>query len=164
MSHILPTAPLLAAALLIGVGSGTLPEAMAEEEDELLAVSPDELPKIWRRVRGYDITDTTIASRWRAGCVAISFIVERNGEPGAVEVLRAWPDSGFGDAVIRMVRTWRFEPTELNAGRMPAYTVMNIVLSRPGERSRLGSRLPDTIDEASIAAHCAVEAIEIGSG
>lgn len=153
---------LLLAALMLAGTIAIVPQAAAGEDEEILAVSPDELPKIWRRVRGYDITDTTIASNWRAGCVAVSFIVERNGEPGDVRVLRAWPDTGFGDAVVRMLRTWRFEPTDLNADRLAAYTVMNIVLTRPDAQRRLGSKVPVAIDESSVAAQCAVDGIVVG--
>lgn len=161
MSNARPVTLLLAALLLAGT-IAIVPQAAAGEDEEILAVSPDELPKIWRRVRGYDITDTTIASNWRAGCVAVSFIVERNGEPGDVRVLRAWPDTGFGDAVVRMLRTWRFEPTDLNADRLAAYTVMNIVLTRPDAQRRLGSKVPVAIDESSVAAQCAVDGIVVG--
>lgn len=161
MSNARPVTLLLAALMLAGT-IAIVPQAAAGEDEEILAVSPDELPKIWRRVRGYDITDTTIASNWRAGCVAVSFIVERNGEPGDVRVLRAWPDTGFGDAVVRMLRTWRFEPTDLNADRLAAYTVMNIVLTRPDAQRRLGSKVPVAIDESSVAAQCAVDGIVVG--
>jgi TonB family protein len=161
MSNARPVTLLLAALMLAGT-IAIVPQAAAGEDEEILAVSPDELPKIWRRVRGYDITDTTIASNWRAGCVAVSFIVERNGEPGDVRVLRAWPDTGFGDAVVRMLRTWRFEPTDLNADRLAAYTVMNIVLIRPDAQRRLGSKVPVAIDESSVAAQCAVDGIVVG--
>lgn len=161
MSNARPVTLLLAALMLAGT-IAIVPQAAAGEDEEILAVSPDELPKIWRRVRGYDITDTTIASNWRAGCVAVSFIVERNGEPGDVRVLRAWPDTGFGDAVAPMLRTWRFEPTDLNADRLAAYTVMNIVLTRPDAQRRLGSKVPVAIDESSVAAQCAVDGIVVG--
>lgn len=154
----------VAVLVLLATLSSPAPVATAAADDELLAVSPDELPKIWRRVRGYDIADTTIASNWRAGCVAVSFIVERNGEPGEVRVLRAWPDTGFGDAVVRMIGTWRFEPTDLNPDRLAAYTVMNLVLSRGDARRRLGSHVPIAIDESEVAARCAVEGIELGRG
>lgn len=154
----------VAALVLLAILSTPAAVAAAASDDDLLAVSPDELPKIWRRVRGYDIADTTIASNWRAGCVAVSFIVERNGEPGDVRVLRAWPDTGFGDAVVRMIRTWRFEATDLNADRVAAYTVMNIVMSRADSRRRLGSNVPVAIDESEVAVRCAVDGLELGGG
>ena len=132
------------------------------QDDEILAINADDLPKLWTRTGGSDQGDLFGRIKYRAGCASVGYIVESNGTPSSIKVLRSWPDLGFGAATEDMVRSWRFEPTRGNPKRLAVYTVQLFVLTIPGAAMDTGSRIKKTIDAEAVAQQCAVESVQFG--
>jgi TonB family protein len=132
-------------------------------DDDLLAVGPGELAKVWQRedrkinVR-LDATDT----KANVGCAAVSFIIEPNGRTSNFKLLRSVPEGDFQRAAKDVVAGFRFVPGTLNAKREAVFTYITITFNMRRDRT-LGSniRQPITIDER-LNRMCAVEGFDFG--
>jgi TonB family protein len=145
----------IAALLLIA------PLVAAAADDELLAVGPAELPKVWTLDRdSWTIASTAIDGNAQTGCVAVSFVIEPSGATDSFKVLRSVPEDAFEDAARRLVKSLRYEPTALNAKREAVFTYMTITFNARRERT-LGSniRQPVTLDER-VNKLCAVQGFD----
>lgn len=158
MLRLTSTVVALAVTMLLIFGAG---HACAQD-DELLAVSEADLPALWTRSDGDLRGEIFLGSRYRAGCTSVSLVIEANGTISNVKVLRAWPDTEFGDMTTRMLRSWRYEPTALNADREAVFTTLTFVHRMPDAERRLGSNLPAQLDYAEIGANCVVEEMRFG--
>lgn len=132
-------------------------------DDEVLAISPDDVPKLWTLVKKDPKIRLDNPSKYRAGCASFAYIIESNGKTNGVSVMRAWPDDDFGDAVARYVRRWRFEPTAANKSKQPIYTVQLYTLTLDGTDSELGSHIKPKVDTEELAKLCAVKSLHIGN-
>ena len=131
-------------------------------EDEILAINAVDLPKLWTKTSGVSVGEALGRMKYRAGCAAVSYIVESTGVMSSIKVLRSWPDSGFGIATENMLKAWRFEPTAANRARQPVYTVELFLMTIPGAEMDTGSRIKKKIDPDAIAGYCAVESMQFG--
>jgi TonB family protein len=148
------------AAVVLGLALGSL--SAAADDDEVLAINPQDLPKLWTKTSGAREGEAFRGLKYRAGCAAVGFIVEPNGKLNDIKVLRAWPDAGFGDAAIDMYKSWRFEPTTMNKDRMAVYTIHTVIFQVPGAEKVLGSNRRARLDPDAIAARCAVDSVQFG--
>lgn len=128
--------------------------AMAVEDDEeVLAVSPEDAARLWKRVSGNSEIDLPgSAQRYGAGCAAISYVIEANGTVSTIRMLHAYPRKEVGDAVAKWVASWRMEPTSSNLEKAPVYTIQifNVMVKNADGSSR------QVADEDELASHCAV--------
>lgn len=138
-----------------------MPGVAAAAGDELLAVGPAELPKVWTLERkSWTIAATAIDGNEPTGCVAVSFVIEPNGSTSTFKVLRSVPDNAFEDAARRLVKSLRYVPTALNAKREAVFTYLTLTFNARRERT-LGSniRQPVTLDER-VNELCAVQGFD----
>lgn len=121
---------------------------VADDDGELIAVQPEQLPLLWTKTRG------SLPSPWETFsgandrstkcvavphprppvdgdreelcgvCVAVGFIVEPDGSVSNVRALREVPKNPFTRHVVTDLRRWRFEPTARNAARTAAYSYL----------------------------------------
>jgi hypothetical protein len=127
--------------------------------DEVLSVAFENLPKVWRRVAGRDEGELRFPAKFRAGCARFSFIVEADGRTSSFQLLGTFPNFEFGDAAREMVEDWRFEPTALNAERVPAYTEHTMVFVAPRADRVLGSNRREKISPQAVANQCMLDAL-----
>jgi hypothetical protein len=128
-------------------------------DDEILSVTFTELPKIWKRVAGTDEGELRFPAKYRAGCARFSFIVEADGTVSSFKRLGTFPNFEFADAAQGMVEGWRFEPTELNAERLPAYTEHTVVFVAPGADRVIGSNRREKISPQAVANQCMLDSL-----
>lgn len=132
--------------------------AFAADDDTLLAVTPEELPRLWERKRGDRPTppllmssdanvpcvevDAGVPVPWQRGsrpgfcgsCVVIGYVIEPDGRTSSYRVLRVVPEVSQRDFgrhsnwVRRAMRKWRFEPSAANHERQAAYSYFTHVL------------------------------------
>lgn len=145
------------------VAIGTARAVTPMPDDEVLAISPDDVPKLWTLVKKDPQIRLDNPSKYRAGCASFAYIIESNGKTNGVSVMRAWPDNEFGDAVARYVRRWRFEPTAANKAKQPIYTVQLYTLTLEGAEKELGSHIAPKVDTEELAKLCAVKSLHIGN-
>jgi hypothetical protein len=126
-------------------------------DDEVLSVRFDELPKVWTRVAGRDEAELDFPAKYRAGCARFSFIVEADGRTSSFKLLGTFPNFEFGDGARDMVEGWRFEPTTLNAERLPAYTEHTVVFVAPGADRVIGSNRREKISPSAVALQCMLD-------
>jgi len=148
---------LVAAAALLALAA---PAGAAD--DDLLALAPDQLPKVWELDRRNWVEFVDKADADSYGCAAVSFIIEADGKTSGFRLLRSVPEGDFADAAQRIVKEFRFEAGKLNAKRTPVFTYVTISFNGRGERT-LGSniRQPVTVD-ARLNRLCAVEGFDFG--
>lgn len=146
------SAAFLAAALLLAAPAHAA-------DDEVLSVTYENLPKVWTRVAGRDEGELRFPAKYRAGCARFSFIVEADGRTSSFQMLGTFPNFEFGDAAREMVEGWRFEPTPLNAERLPAYTEHTVVFVAPGADRVLGSNRREKISPRAVANQCMLDSM-----
>lgn len=141
--------------------------ASAGAEEELLAVEPAELHKLWASPQGSVNVRIQGVPTFRAGYAAVSFVIEADGKTSSVKVLRSVPNRDVGalarDAVLKM----RFEPTALNAARTPVFTHSTVSFDfseRDRNRKRLGTHINPRIDFEQLDQACLVRGIQFGTG
>jgi hypothetical protein len=124
-----------------------------EDDEEVLAVSPEDAARLWKRVEtGSEIDLPGSAQRYGAGCAALSYVIEANGTVSTIRMLHAYPRKEVGDAVAKWLAGWKLEPTESNFEKSPIYTIQifNVMVKNPDGSSR------QVADEDDLASHCAV--------
>jgi hypothetical protein len=164
----LPTlSPLRACAIFAAIACCAMafsPAALAQSpmDDEVLAISASDVPKLWKLVRK-DPQIRVNQTKYRAGCASFGYIIESNGKTNGVSIMRAWPDPEFGDAVQKYVRRWRFEPTVNNPKKQAIYTVQLYTLIMEGTETDTGTHIPAKINEEELAKLCEVKSMHIGN-
>ena len=69
-------------------------------------------------------------------CVAVSYVVEKNGTTSHVKLERAVPQGPLAKVALNVVKGMRFAPTAQNAGKEPIYTYVVIPFNLPVAGSR----------------------------
>lgn len=146
------------AAILLAVAL-VIPARPAFASDEVLSVAFENLPKVWRRVAGRDEGELRFPAKYRAGCARFSFIVEADGRTSSFKLLGTFPNFEFGDVAREMIEDWRFEPTALNAERLPAYTEHTMVFVAARADRVLGSNRREKISPQAVANQCMLDAL-----
>lgn len=145
--------------LLMLFAAGLLAAGPLTASDEVLSVSFENLPKVWKRVAGSDEGELRFPAKYRAGCARFSFIVESDGSVSSFKRLGTFPNFEFGDAAQAMVEGWRFEPTPLNAERLAAYTEHTVVFVAPSADRVIGSNRREKISPQAVANQCMFESL-----
>jgi len=141
----------IAFALLLAIPLA--PAFAGSADDDIIAVEYAELPKLWTQVGGDTPGESDFSLRYKAGCARLTFIVEASGTLSTIRILGTFPDDEFGDIAEGMLKSWRFEPTELNAERVPAFTEHTIVWVAPGAERPVGNR-SEKISPEAVAKEC----------
>jgi hypothetical protein len=131
----------------------------AAASDDVLSVSFENLPKVWTRVAGRDEGELRFPAKYRAGCARFSFIVESDGSVSSFRRFGTFPNFEFADAAQAMVEGWRFEPTPLNAERLPAYTEHTVVFVAPSADRVIGSNRREKISPQAVANQCMLDSL-----
>ncbi len=97
-------------------------DASSNNNDELLALLPDQLDTLWRPKSGNSFTTEFASAERQTGCVAVGFIVEADGHPSSLRVLRSLPNAVYDTQALDTIRGWRFTPTTANSKRQAVYT------------------------------------------
>ena len=71
-----------------------------------------------------------------ATCVAVSYMIEKNGTTSHVKLERAVPQGPLAKVALNVVKGMRFAPTAQNAGKEPIYTYVVIPFNLPVAGSR----------------------------
>jgi TonB family protein len=135
------------------------PAPARADSDDVLSMQYADLPKAWTRERGRDQGESMFPPKYRAGCARVSFIVERTGKISTIKVLGTYPDTIFGDVVRDMLKSWRFQPTAINAQRMPVYTEHTFVMVAPKADRVIGSNRREKISPTRVANQCALDSL-----
>jgi hypothetical protein len=69
-------------------------------------------------------------------CVAVSYMIEKNGTTSRVKLERAVPQGPLAKVAVNVVKGMRFAPTAQNAGKEPVYTYVVIPFNLPVAGSR----------------------------
>jgi hypothetical protein len=69
-------------------------------------------------------------------CVAVSYMIEKNGTTSHVKLERVVPQGPLGKVAFNVVKGMRFAPTAQNAGKEPIYTYVVIPFNLPVAGSR----------------------------
>lgn len=144
------------AALLALAASSAVPAA----EDDLLAVGPGDLAKVWKLdTKAWDVE---VDSTSGVGCAAVSFIIEPDGSTSGYKLLRSVPEGDYVKAAQAIVGMFRFEPGPLNPKHEAVFTYLTISFNDLRDKA-LGSniRKPITVD-SRLNRMCAVEGFDFG--
>jgi hypothetical protein len=68
-------------------------------------------------------------------CVAVSYLIEKNGMTSHVKLERVVPPGPLGKVAANVVRSMRFAPTKDNAGKDPVLTYVVMPFNAPGAES-----------------------------
>ncbi len=68
-------------------------------------------------------------------CVAVSYLVEKNGTTSHVKLEKAVPPGPLGKVAANVVKGMRFAPTKDNAGKDPVFTYVVMPFNAPGAES-----------------------------
>jgi TonB family protein len=100
-------------------------------KDEVLVVAEQELPRLWRYVR-YPVPafDRRQVREHGPACVTLGFVIERNGRPSTIRVLKASPPDVFNAAAIAALAKMRYEPGPENEARTPVYSTITYTAFR----------------------------------
>ncbi|HET7843015.1 MAG TPA: TonB family protein [Xanthomonadales bacterium] len=131
--------------------------------DDLLAVGPQDLPKVWKlRHEKWKVRTDTTDAKTGVGCAAISFVIEPNGRTSNFKVLRTVPEGDYEQAAKELAKAFRFEPGPMNAKKEAVFTYMTVTFNNRRDKT-LGSNIrePITID-SRLNRMCAVEGFDFG--
>ena len=119
----IPTPLLIALALAAPPDSGIVPETGS---DEVLVIPQYELPKMWKRVHEEPLRfDTGKLREHGYACVSLGYVVESDGRPSTIRVVKSRPPGVFDEAAIGALQKVRFEPGPANEARTPVYSIMS---------------------------------------
>jgi hypothetical protein len=68
-------------------------------------------------------------------CVAVSYLIEKNGTTSHVTLERVVPPGLLGKVAANVVKGMRFAPTKDNAGKDPVFTYVVMPFNAPGAES-----------------------------
>jgi len=68
-------------------------------------------------------------------CVAVSYLIEKNGMTSHVKLERVVPPGPLGKVAANVVKGMRFAPTKDNAGKDPVFTYVVMPFNAPGAES-----------------------------
>jgi hypothetical protein len=68
-------------------------------------------------------------------CVAVSYMIEKNGTTSHVKLERVVPPGPLGKVAANVAKGMRFAPTTDNAGRTPVFTYVVMPFNAPGAES-----------------------------
>jgi TonB family protein len=134
----------------------------APVNDEVLAINPADVGKLWTLGRGDREAETFGDTGYRAGCASLSYIIESSGRVSSIKVLRAWPAVDFGNAAARMMKTWQFEPTRNNAQRQAIYTIHTFTFTTPSYEGEVGTHRKPKVDLEKVFESCAIKEVQLG--
>ena len=135
--------------------SATTPQAsgVAGTGTDVLVVAEDELPKLWRYERGRAPRfDDALLRRHGHACVTLGYVIESDGRPSTVRVLKASPPGVFDAKAIETLNHVRFKPGPANEARVAVYSTITYVSSRP-----MGGNARREADR--VAARCAMQIV-----
>ena len=131
--------------------------------DDLLAVGPGDLPKVWKlQPKKWRVDLDAVETKSSVGCAAVSFIIEPNGRTSNFKLLRSVPEGDYTRAAKDLVEQFRFDPGPLNAKKEAVFTYLTVTFNTRRDKT-LGSniRQPITID-SRLNRMCAVEGFDFG--
>lgn len=131
--------------------------------DDLLAVGPGDLPKVWKlQPKKWRVDLDAVETKSSVGCAAVSFIIEPNGSTSGYKLLRSVPEGDYVKAAQAIVGMFRFEPGPLNPKHEAVFTYLTISFNDLHDKA-LGSniRKPITVD-SRLNRMCAVEGFDFG--
>lgn len=97
----------------------------ASAADEILVVSEQDLPKMWTYKRG--ISPPFDSSKLREhghACVTLGYVIEPDGRPSTIRVLKADPSGVFDATAIAALGKVRFKPGPANTSRTAVYSTI----------------------------------------
>lgn len=144
--------------LVLALAAGTA----AAADDEVLAIRESDVPKLWTLKKGRSTADVFGELGYRAGCASFSYIIESNGKVSSIRVLRAWPDTQFGDMAAQLAKSRSYEPTRGNKNRQAIFTLGLITFTVPGYESEVGTHMKKKVDLDEVARACAVSELKVG--
>ncbi len=98
--------------------------------DEVLVIPQAELPKMWKRMPAEPLRfDTGKLREHGYACVSLGYVIEADGRPSTVRVVKSRPRGVFDAEAIAALAKMRFEPGPANAARTPVYSIMSYTQS-----------------------------------
>ncbi len=76
-------------------------------------------------------------------CVAVSYVIEKNGTTSHVKLERVVPPGPLGKVAANVAKGMRFAPTTDNAGRTPVITYVVMPFNAPGAESTASADLAE---------------------
>jgi hypothetical protein len=123
--------------LIVAVGVNAAPAAAEELPAGVQKIPPDRLAHFWLLDSnsaqanvpnsGYGLDAPT--------CVAVSYLIEKNGTTSHVKLERVVPPGPLGKVAANVVKGMRFAPTKDNAGKDPVFTYVVMPFNAPGAES-----------------------------
>lgn len=96
-------------------------------EYSVIEVSPEDASEYWEPMRTVNPYYPVEAVRRRqAGCVDLQFVIDPDGNPEYVEVVRGYPAGIFDHAALTTFKQWRWEPSPSNSERQAIRTSMQM--------------------------------------
>jgi TonB family protein len=121
--------------------------------DDVLVVAEGELPKMWKYVRGRAPRfDAKLLREHGHACVTLGYVIEPDGRPSTIRVLKASPPEVFDATAIETLGKVRFKPGPSNDARVPVYSTMTYTAFR-----NMGGNAASEADRT--AAHCAMRIV-----
>ena len=149
---------LLAMAIALAVTSVEAADTAASANTDVLVVAEHELPKLWKYARGRAPRfDEALLRKHGHACVTLGYVIESNGRPSTIRVLKASPPAVFDASAIATVQHVRFKPGPANEARVPVYSTITYTgsLNMGGNPAR---------EAARVAARCAMRIVAPAAG
>lgn len=125
---------------------------------DVLVVAEHELPKLWKYARGRAPRfDEALLRKHGHACVMLGYVIESNGRPSTVRVLKASPPGVFDASAIATLQHVRFKPGPANEARVPVYSTITYT----GSRNMGGNSAREA---ARVAARCAMRIVPSAAG
>lgn len=97
----------------------------------VLVVAEQDLPKLWRYARGRAPGfDEALLRQHGHACVTLGYVIESDGRPSTVRVLKASPPEVFDAKAIATLNQVRFKLGPANEARVPVYSTITYTASR----------------------------------
>src|ERR1700756_1439409 len=127
----------VAAGLLLGAIATCAPAQTTAVPPGARRIPPERLANYWLLVpesaqanvpnSGYGLDAPT--------CVAVSYVVEKNGTTSHVKLEKVAPDGPFGKVALNVVRDMRFAAAAQNGGKDPVWTYVVMPFNLPDPAS-----------------------------
>jgi len=110
---------------LLGISSGSYADdELAVENGLIEIVEWGDVPDYWIVDWGKVPRAFEKAKRSKGGCVAISFIIESDGNTSLHKIVGSFPDDALDEVIIEQIRRTSFKPTTSNMDKKPVFTVL----------------------------------------
>ncbi len=148
--------------LWLSVGFAMVATAYAEER--LRIVLPENLNKYWLladRSITADVPNSGLKLN-DPGCVAVSYVIEKNGSTSHAKVQRIVPQSDLGNVAVSVVSNLHYTAASQNAEHNPVFTYLIVPFNLPeatpiiaGDEARVNA------ERAEIVAACRIDELAL---